>query len=119
MMAGEILSQAMVLLKPVFGEHTVASRGTILVGMVEGDLHDIGKNIVSALLETEGFTIVDIGVFSCKGSSLPESISGNTLPPLNKGYTFPGPKRPRIGNPELPFSGSTGNDVHAHGTNRS
>jgi methanogenic corrinoid protein MtbC1 len=62
MMAGEILSQAMVLLKPVFGEHKMASRGTILVGTVEGDVHDIGKNIVSALLEADGFNVVDIGV---------------------------------------------------------
>ena len=62
MMAGEILSQAMGLLKPVFGEHKVASKGTILVGTVEGDVHDIGKNIVSALLEAEGYTVIDIGV---------------------------------------------------------
>jgi len=62
MMAGEILSQAMALLKPVFGEHKVQSRGTILVGTVEGDVHDIGKNIVSALLEAEGFEVIDIGV---------------------------------------------------------
>jgi len=62
MMAGEILSQAMALLKPVFGEHKVESRGTILVGTVEGDVHDIGKNIVSALLEAEGFEVIDIGV---------------------------------------------------------
>ncbi|MFA7695338.1 MAG: corrinoid protein [Methanoregula sp.] len=62
MMVGEILSQAMVILKPVFGEHKVASRGTIVVGTVEGDVHDIGKNIVTALLEAEGFTVVDIGV---------------------------------------------------------
>ena len=62
MMAGEILSQAMGLLKPVFGEHKVASKGTILVGTVEGDVHDIGKNIVSALLEAEGFEVIDIGV---------------------------------------------------------
>ncbi|WP_292367686.1 cobalamin B12-binding domain-containing protein [Methanoregula sp. UBA64] len=62
MMAGEILSQAMALLKPVFGEHKVQSKGTILVGTVEGDVHDIGKNIVSALLEAEGFEVIDIGV---------------------------------------------------------
>lgn len=62
MMAGEILSQAMVLLKPVFGEHKIESRGTILVGTVGGDVHDIGKNIVSALLEADGFNVVDIGV---------------------------------------------------------
>jgi len=62
MMAGEILSQAMTLLKPVFGEHKVASKGTVLVGTVEGDVHDIGKNIVSALLEADGFTVIDIGV---------------------------------------------------------
>jgi len=62
MMAGEILSQIMTILKPLFGEHKMASKGLVLVGTVQGDVHDIGKNIVSALLEAEGFDVVDIGV---------------------------------------------------------
>ena len=62
MMAGEILSQIMTILKPLFGEHKMASKGMIVVGTVQGDVHDIGKNIVSALLDAEGFDVVDIGV---------------------------------------------------------
>lgn len=62
MMAGEILSQIMVILKPLFGDQKITSKGLIVVGTVQGDVHDIGKNIVAALLEAEGFDVVDIGV---------------------------------------------------------
>ncbi|WP_052418638.1 cobalamin B12-binding domain-containing protein [Methanolacinia paynteri] len=62
MMAGEILKQIMVVLKPAFGDRKIESKGTIVIGTVEGDVHDIGKNIVTALLEAEGFTVVDLGV---------------------------------------------------------
>lgn len=62
MMAGEILKEIMEVLKPVFGESKMKSKGTVVVGTVEGDVHDIGKNIVTALLEAAGFTVVDLGV---------------------------------------------------------
>ena len=62
MMAGEILKQIMVILKPVFGENKMENKGTIVIGTVEGDVHDIGKNIISALLEAEGFNVIDLGV---------------------------------------------------------
>lgn len=38
------------------------SRGTVLMGTVRGDMHDIGKNIVNMMLEGAGFTVVDLGV---------------------------------------------------------
>lgn len=62
MMAGEILKQIMAVLKPYFGEQHMESKGTIVTGTVEGDVHDIGKNIVTALLEAAGFTVIDLGV---------------------------------------------------------
>jgi 5-methyltetrahydrofolate--homocysteine methyltransferase len=40
----------------------VAERGTVILGTVEGDLHDIGKNLVGMLLSGNGFTVVDLGV---------------------------------------------------------
>ncbi|EHQ35519.1 cobalamin B12-binding domain-containing protein [Methanoplanus limicola] len=61
MMAGEILNQIMEILKPVFGE-SKENKGTIVIGTVGGDVHDIGKNITSALLEAEGFNVIDLGV---------------------------------------------------------
>jgi len=50
------------LLKPFFLEGDVVSKGKVLMGTVKGDLHDIGKNLVSMMLEGAGFTIVDLGV---------------------------------------------------------
>lgn len=42
--------------------NNVASAGTIAIGTVSGDVHDIGKNIVSTMLEVNGFDVVDLGV---------------------------------------------------------
>uniref|UniRef100_A0A7C2N6W6 Cobalamin-binding protein n=1 Tax=Archaeoglobus fulgidus TaxID=2234 RepID=A0A7C2N6W6_ARCFL len=61
-MAGEILKQIMEILKPKLGGKKAESKGKVVIGTVEGDVHDIGKNIVIALLEAEGFEVVDLGV---------------------------------------------------------
>ena len=50
------------LLQPFFQEGDIASKGKVLIGTVKGDLHDIGKNLVSMMLEGAGFTITDLGV---------------------------------------------------------
>ena len=50
------------LLKPQFQAGTVASKGTVVMGTVKADLHDIGKNLVAMMLEGAGFTIIDLGV---------------------------------------------------------
>jgi 5-methyltetrahydrofolate--homocysteine methyltransferase len=50
------------LLKPFFQEGEITSKGKVLIGTVRGDLHDIGKNLVSMMLEGAGFAIVDLGV---------------------------------------------------------
>jgi len=50
------------LLKPYFEEGDVTTKGKVLIGTVKGDLHDIGKNLVSMMLEGAGFAITDLGV---------------------------------------------------------
>ena len=50
------------LLKPYFQEGDIITKGKVLIGTVRGDLHDIGKNLVSMMLESAGFTISDLGV---------------------------------------------------------
>ncbi|MDM8544769.1 corrinoid protein [Desulfococcaceae bacterium HSG9] len=52
---------AMDLIKPMLSEGESAGAGTYLIGTVEGDLHDIGKNLVSMLLQGSGFDVVDLG----------------------------------------------------------
>lgn len=61
-MAAEIFNQIMDIVRPHLKSAIAESKGKILIGTVEGDVHDIGKNIVIALLEAEGFEIIDLGV---------------------------------------------------------
>jgi methanogenic corrinoid protein MtbC1 len=62
-MAGEIFRQVMELLQPVI-ERQVSGQasGRILLGTVEGDIHDLGKNIVNMLLSCHNFVVHDLGV---------------------------------------------------------
>ena len=50
------------LLEPFFQEGDVIPKGKVLIGTVKGDLHNIGKNLVSMMMEGAGFTITDLGV---------------------------------------------------------
>jgi len=52
---------AMDILKPLLSESDAAGAGTYVIGTVEGDLHDIGKNLVSMMLQGAGFKVVDLG----------------------------------------------------------
>jgi len=62
-MAGEILGQIMEIVMPeVEGKFVGKSSGRVLVGTVQGDIHDLGKNLLLMLLRTYGFTILDLGV---------------------------------------------------------
>jgi methylmalonyl-CoA mutase cobalamin-binding domain/chain len=61
-MAAEIFNQIMNIVRPHLKSTLSKSRGKIVIGTVEGDVHDIGKNIAIALLEAEGFDIIDLGV---------------------------------------------------------
>jgi corrinoid protein of di/trimethylamine methyltransferase len=52
---------AMDILRPLLSEAEAAGAGTVVIGTVEGDLHDIGKNLVAMMLEGAGFKVVDVG----------------------------------------------------------
>jgi trimethylamine corrinoid protein len=64
LIAANTFNAAMEILKPEMEarKEQVAKTATVLIGTVQGDVHNIGKNIVATLLETSGFTVVDIGV---------------------------------------------------------
>lgn len=76
MMAGEMLKQISGVIKPLIqGQKTGGKGGRVLIGTVEGDIHDIGKNIVVFLLEANGFEVRDIGI-NQKPSKFVEAIKG-------------------------------------------
>jgi len=56
------MKSGMEVLKPVLIEDKVESEGKVLLGTVKGDLHDIGKNLVSMMLEGGGYEVIDLGV---------------------------------------------------------
>ena len=60
--SAKTMQECVKLLKPFFQEGDVVSKGKVLIGTVKGDLHDIGKNLVSMMMEGAGFTITDLGV---------------------------------------------------------
>jgi dimethylamine corrinoid protein len=60
--AGEVLSGAIDILKPVIGTDNTEKVGTIVLGTVSGDLHDIGKNIFKSMSEAAGFEVYDLGI---------------------------------------------------------
>ena len=62
-MAGEILSAVVVMLQPYIRESGPEDAPeTIVIGTVQGDIHDIGKNLVAMLLSCQGFKVIDLGV---------------------------------------------------------
>jgi len=65
--AGELLNAAIEILKPVIGGESAAKAGKIILGTVEGDLHDIGKNIFKSMAEAAGFEVYDLGIDTSAG----------------------------------------------------
>jgi len=63
MLAGEMMSQITEIIKPRLAEMpNIERHGKVLIGTVAGDIHDIGKNIVSFMLDVNGFEVIDLGV---------------------------------------------------------
>ncbi len=62
LLAARNMHSGVAVLKPVLLEGQASSRGTLVIGTVQGDIHDIGKNIVSVLMEGSGFQVIDLGV---------------------------------------------------------
>lgn len=62
LMSAKAMSTAMEHLKPYFTSGAVQRKGVFIIGTVEGDLHDIGKNLVGMMVEGCGFEVIDLGV---------------------------------------------------------
>jgi len=63
-MAAEIFKEAMAILEPEIRKHASSDKkiGTVVIGTVSGDVHDVGKNIVISMLRANGFEVYDLGV---------------------------------------------------------
>jgi len=59
--SADAMEAALEILEPHFEGSEGAKKGKVLIGTVQGDIHDIGKNIVIALLKVNGFEVIDIG----------------------------------------------------------
>jgi methanogenic corrinoid protein MtbC1 len=62
LMAAKAMKAAMAHIKPFFQSGAVKRRGVFCIGTVQGDLHDIGKNLVSMIVEGGGWEVIDMGV---------------------------------------------------------
>ena len=62
LVAAYAMTEALAVLKPELVSEGVPTAGTVAIGTVKGDLHDIGKNLVAMMLEGAGYQIVDLGV---------------------------------------------------------
>lgn len=60
--SGDAVSRALELLEPVLGKEDAPYRGNFLIGTVQGDVHDLGKNIVIMMLKGNGWKVTDLGV---------------------------------------------------------
>ncbi|MFB3887124.1 MAG: B12-binding domain-containing protein [Thermodesulfobacteriota bacterium] len=62
LIAARAMHAGMAVLKPILSKSTGVMTGKIVLGTVQGDLHDIGKNLVAMMLEGGGFEVVDLGI---------------------------------------------------------
>ncbi|AFQ43596.1 MULTISPECIES: corrinoid protein [Desulfosporosinus] len=62
LMAAKAMKGGLEVLKPLLSQGDSDKKGTIIIGTVKGDLHDIGKNLVSMMMEGAGFEVYDLGV---------------------------------------------------------
>ena len=62
LMAADAMRAGLVVLKPHLARSDIKAKGTIIIGTVKGDIHDIGKNLVAMMLECAGYSVIDLGV---------------------------------------------------------
>jgi 5-methyltetrahydrofolate--homocysteine methyltransferase len=62
LVAAITMKKGLGVIKPFLNVSDVKSKGTILIGTVKGDLHDVGKNLVIMMLEADSFNVIDLGV---------------------------------------------------------
>ncbi len=62
MMSAKAMNIGVEVVRPLVSSEDIKSAGVVVIGTVKGDLHDIGKNLVSMILSSAGFEVVDLGV---------------------------------------------------------
>ena len=62
LLAANAMKAGMAILRPLLAETGAEPIGKIVIGTVKGDIHDIGKNLVSMMLEGAGFDVIDLGI---------------------------------------------------------
>jgi 5-methyltetrahydrofolate--homocysteine methyltransferase len=62
LIAARAMKECLAILKPLLAETGARPVGTVVIGTVKGDLHDIGKNLVAMMLQGNGFEVIDLGV---------------------------------------------------------
>jgi methylmalonyl-CoA mutase cobalamin-binding domain/chain len=62
LMAAKAMKAGMAILRPLLAETGAPKVGTMVIGTVKGDIHDIGKNLVGMMIEGAGFELIDLGI---------------------------------------------------------
>jgi corrinoid protein of di/trimethylamine methyltransferase len=62
LMSANAMKAGMAILRPLLAESDAPKQGKMVIGTVKGDIHDIGKNLVTMMMEGAGFDVVDIGI---------------------------------------------------------
>lgn len=62
LMAAKAMKAGMAILRPLLAETGAEKVGTMVVGTVKGDIHDIGKNLTTMMMEGAGFEVIDLGI---------------------------------------------------------
>lgn len=62
LMAAKAMKAGMAILRPLLAETGAPQVGTMVIGTVKGDIHDIGKNLVAMMMEGAGFTVINLGI---------------------------------------------------------
>ena len=134
LVAAKAMQKGVEVLKPVLAGSGAVSLGKCIIGTVQGDLHDIGKNLVAMMIESAGFEVIDLGV-DVPSAKFLEAVNANpdvkvvacsgllttTMPSMKetvealKGLGATGFKVLDGGAPVTPeFAASIGADGYAH-----
>ena len=76
LMSAQAMASVVEVLKPLLADGDIVSAGKVVIGTVQGDLHDIGKNLVAMMFESAGFEVIDLGV-DVSPEQFVEAVSAN------------------------------------------
>lgn len=77
LIAARAMNAGMEILKPLLAAGNVQSRGTVVIGTVKGDLHDIGKNLVGMMMKGKGLNVIDLGTDVAPKRFVEEAVANN------------------------------------------